>query len=752
MFKKLIEGYKGKRIFRSMFVACFSLAAACIFLASILGFWWFYNTQIGKEKEDDGNILYASSLMINNYIDSVKNTMEVLQNDKYVQRQFIKGEFIWNQGMGIAAQEVINTVLVNPVFHSIYVLRDGDYVIKCSSPSYPMDANADRRMIEVFYQSNFGIYGTEYYTNPWGKEQSLLYLTDGEQNLSSGEKESGILISMDIEKVMESVFLTRQEGEEYWLMDKEGNVVYACGESYVNGKKMVEGDILTFILATELKQSEILRIDGQKYLLTCVRMDNGFYLTHSLPYSYIDAPINHMRNTFILIGILLVILLLLLAFGMSNWVYSPIEAVVKTAGQGEDLSERLGNTELASIARTYQTMVQTLNNLNVEKEQEELSRYLTSKSANKSLPEWVEETYGKKGIRFQMLCLRISDTQDLHKNNTEEAIAFEIQTITHVIVQVMKPLCEVLVNPIDKEYIAVVLFSDESLVEKDVVQKIREIFAISKELIEIGMDAGLSNEKSSFEELASMYSMARAATAYRFIYGINSVVTEDQMTKKALGSRREVDTHQLLRLLKDSDRQGFTLEYSRLIEEVKEFSIQSAREALADMAAEIQKYYNSLNHNFQALSGGDYESLNAELAKFEYIDDVQEWFFQMVDDIWLVLLRAKKSGREDVVDKTLDYLNENYADANISAQMIADMFRITPSYFSRLFNERSGQAFPDYLAGLRIEKAREMLLKEQNKSIQEICEMVGYTNPSYFTATFKKRFGITPGQYRKNHQ
>ena len=45
-----------------------------------------------------------------------------------------------------------------------------------------------------------------------------------------------------------------------------------------------------------------------------------------------------------------------------------------------------------------------------------------------------------------------------------------------------------------------------------------------------------------------------------------------------------------------------------------------------------------------------------------------------------------------------------------------------------------------------------MLLDEENRSIQEICEAVGYVNSSYFTATFKKKYGITPGQFRKNHR
>lgn len=60
---------------------------------------------------------------------------------------------------------------------------------------------------------------------------------------------------------------------------------------------------------------------------------------------------------------------------------------------------QLENTELYSIAQTYQTMVQRLNHINLRKEQEDLAAYLISREKTAKLPEWVEETYAKPGVR-----------------------------------------------------------------------------------------------------------------------------------------------------------------------------------------------------------------------------------------------------------------------------------------------------------------------------------------------------------------
>lgn len=758
MGKGLLSKYKGKKIFRNMFSAVFILPALCIFLACIWGFCWFRASRIETEKVNDGNTLYASSLMVSNYMDLMGNTMEVLRNDTYVKKALAKSDFSWDGDMSVAAQKVLNMVMIDPMFQSVYVLKGNEYRIKCSNPAYPLDEQADRMIIETFYQSQFGRYGVKYYIDIYGCSRTLLYITAGEQNPGTGEKESGIFIGLDMGKIMENIFQPRRQGEQYLLTDAEGNVVHVCGEGYAKGEQLQEEILRTLLEHIDVRQSEVTKVRGGSYLVSCVNMENGFYLMHFLPYKYVEASIVHMRNTFIGIVLLLVLLVLLFAFVMSNWVYSPIDAAIQTtnsagtSGQpSENISDRVGKTELAGIVQTYRTMVQTMNDLNIRKDQEEMARYLCSRASSAKLPEWVEETYGKTGIHSRVICLRISDMKDLQENHTEEARIFVHHTLVNITEQALKPLGDVLVNPVDEEYTAVILFAEQNLPEEELTGKIREIFSVIRDLVHISMDAGISNDKEGFAELSAMYQMARAATAYRFMYGIDAIVTEEQMARKALGGNGDIDIRNLLLRLKEGNREKFAEEYFEITNELKEYSIQTAQDILLDMAVEIMKYYNSLNFHFETLSRNDYEKLAAELGKFGYLDDTWEWFSGMQDKICELLARARQGDREDVVDKAMAYLRENYADPNISAQFIAEMYHITPSYFSRLFNERSGYAFPDYLATLRIEEAGKLLMKEANKSIQEICEMVGYTNASYFTATFKKKFGITPGQFRKKH-
>ena len=753
----------------------FGLAAVCILLSCILGFGWFRVSQIQQQESDYENRMDTYVLVLQNYGKSMENVVTVLENDVYICKLINRNTFAWDSTTGIAAQEVTNLVSVNPMIHSAYVWLEDDYLIKSTNPSYPIDQNGDARMLDIFRMSTFHESAVIPYLDIYGKSQSLLCLTSGSMDPTTGGKRSGIQVNMDLDKIM-TLTLPKTEEEQFLLIDRDGNIVYEQGtrEIYRVGERledilwknrnlavppdMVLGGIVAAAFACMTEASaEIVRTAQGRFLSVAAEIDDEFTLVWLISYRQLTGSMPRVGFLFLGIGLLVAIIVLLLALLMSNRVYNPIGEMVRTASEeglpSEAMARQLENTELYSIAQTYQTMVQRLNHINLRKEQEDLAAYLISREKTAKLPEWVEETYAKPGVRIRVVVMRLSDIQDLHSNNTEEAIAFEMETIKTIVEQTLRELGNVLVLPVDHEFIAAILFSEESVTEERVTVASQHILEVTGELIHIGMDVGISEEKGEtegFTELNLMYQMARAATAYRFIYGMGAVVTEGEMAQRALNGEQAPSSEELIQRLRQSDRTGFSAEYRKIVGELKKLSIQKAQDALMEIAGQMQTYRNSLQYRFEPLTKKDYEVLAGQLASYEYMDDVEEWVFRMAEEIWLILERNRQTGREDVVEKAIAYLQSNYGDPNISAQYLADKYHITPSYFSRLFHEKCGCTFPDYLAALRIERARELLLERENLSIQEICELVGYSNASYFTTSFKKKYGMTPGQFRRS--
>lgn len=100
-----------------------------------------------------------------------------------------------------------------------------------------------------------------------------------------------------------------------------------------------------------------------------------------------------------------------------------------------------------------------------------------------------------------------------------------------------------------------------------------------------------------------------------------------------------------------------------------------------------------------------------------------------------------------IVKTTRDYLEKHYTE-DISLEDMASQVSISPQYFSKLIKKTTGFNFIDWLSMLRVKKAKE-LLTDSGLTVKEVCFMVGYKDPNYFSRIFKKRIGITPSEYVK---
>ena len=98
----------------------------------------------------------------------------------------------------------------------------------------------------------------------------------------------------------------------------------------------------------------------------------------------------------------------------------------------------------------------------------------------------------------------------------------------------------------------------------------------------------------------------------------------------------------------------------------------------------------------------------------------------------------------------IDYIHAHYEEP-ITLTEIAKASHLSPSRLAHVFKEQMGITLIDYVTGVRIERAKELLLGT-DQSCTEICFQAGYTNHSYFTRTFKSLVGMTPRQFRAQNR
>lgn len=100
--------------------------------------------------------------------------------------------------------------------------------------------------------------------------------------------------------------------------------------------------------------------------------------------------------------------------------------------------------------------------------------------------------------------------------------------------------------------------------------------------------------------------------------------------------------------------------------------------------------------------------------------------------------------------EALVYIEKNFMN-NPTLEEIAKVAGFSMAYFSRLFSAQLGKSYTEYLDNVKIKHAQ-ILLTQTRKTIMEIAEETGYCHGNYLNSQFKKKVGMTPGQYRKKNR
>ena len=105
--------------------------------------------------------------------------------------------------------------------------------------------------------------------------------------------------------------------------------------------------------------------------------------------------------------------------------------------------------------------------------------------------------------------------------------------------------------------------------------------------------------------------------------------------------------------------------------------------------------------------------------------------------------------RDERLNENMNYIQEHYLGVTLDA--LAEKMHLSKPYLSKYIKEKSGKTFGEIVKNVRMKKAR-TLLKNSSMTVENIAESVGYQNVEHFNRLFKKKYELTPVQYRNRAQ
>ncbi|WP_026565422.1 response regulator transcription factor [Bacillus sp. UNC41MFS5] len=257
----------------------------------------------------------------------------------------------------------------------------------------------------------------------------------------------------------------------------------------------------------------------------------------------------------------------------------------------------------------------------------------------------------------------------------------------------------------------------------------------------------------SYHKLADVccsYREAVKAMGFRHVVGINQAFSIEEIES----SNREEVAEQL-KIEEDLFRYislGLPEKVTELLENVKNDLVTNKRVSLQEIVLFAVRIISLIFYESSKIAKNwddtKFENVENRVVRLQTIDDILSEIKIIAVDLAGFVKQLNGNQKHTLVDKAIDFIRENYYVPNLSLQTVGEEVHVSPAYLSNLFKVEKGFNFGDFLLETRMKKAMELFQKIDLKTY-EVAEMVGYSNPQYFSSSFKKYTGYSPVEFKK---
>lgn len=254
----------------------------------------------------------------------------------------------------------------------------------------------------------------------------------------------------------------------------------------------------------------------------------------------------------------------------------------------------------------------------------------------------------------------------------------------------------------------------------------------------------LGCQATGYKNVSLSYQLAKQLINVHFCFSKDRFLTYDMLEGKRPKPTLEENKQVICRYMEFNDIKSLKNELMKL-ERYYQAACYPKERIKAEMIDFTVSVFRTLKQNHQSIQLNSKEVLVDKILKQGSLQNLIEYIYRELR-ISSQNINGYTSNK-DPVDKIKDYINQYYYE-DLNLKLLADIFSYNSSYLGKKFKKQTGEYFHSYLDLVRIDNAKLLLTKGQNK-VYEISEQVGYCNIDYFHKKFKKYVGISPKEYQK---
>lgn len=716
-----------------------------LMVSSLFNFFTYMQIDLKKAYQSDVSNLTQTSKEVISMTESAQSlSFQIYRTFSVSKLMFYNDPNIYD--VTAAMNELNNYLNSMPFIESIYVYNSANGLFYTASRqaeggTFNKEELADKGILDILdnyqeYRPFTPIPRTYKTVNLTGEQLTKAYTYLGYDAIGRTQTiNSAVIINISSAWINKDIGVNKSDSEgKSYILDNQNLLL--SGDTLLP-KKLSNED--NQIINEKIKNKEsgyvVADFDGKKSLISYTSPDSlDWQYVRVTPYKHVTKAIYSIRNTTIMIAVIILVIGLFISWLLSRMLYRPIHQIMNKMNILETEKRNSSYTIRQNMLRSLIQGSQSLQ---------------TNAQLQKLMVSGITFDFH---ARYRVVLLKIDELAALKQNRADDLHVYKF-AIMNIASEIAHNDYRVETVDMDADYVIMLLGRPDESDELDdemLRNMLAKIQRSSLDFLKIGLSITYSPEAFQAQQLSTHYKLVKEASQHRLFYGLGSLINGQDII--SLKSKEYIFPADKERKLTDALMTSKTEEAKKLFAEIVQETAQYPIHVVQLAISHLTMTVNNILFTIQKNNSLDVEaSLSIHIPTpdhFETINELNDVFFSLFDDIQMKLSMKRSTKQGDLIRKINDLIQKEYANPNLSLNWIADELDMSSIYLSRVYKQQTLATIVDVINNVRMERAKEHL-ENTDLSIVDIAVKSGYTSSSYFHRMFKKSFGVTPSDYRK---
>jgi len=306
-------------------------------------------------------------------------------------------------------------------------------------------------------------------------------------------------------------------------------------------------------------------------------------------------------------------------------------------------------------------------------------------------------------------------------------------------------------NGQENRVVSILQVNDEEKDEKRLLHYLERLCELVRKYLHFTITVGVGNICDRLIKIRDSYKEALIALQNKYVIGAGKPILYRDLSQKGFNigfftaSLNEEILYHFRSQEKELTKDKLQSVYRYIIE--NRLTMDYVYSIFMGLVSLCLSYLEDQGYEIEDVFGKNFLPFSAVRSKTT-VRELYEWITVIFDKAMDYSSTNKMSRSRKIAQEAKQYIDCYYYNEDLTVEMIAENLYINSSWLRTVFKKEMNMQISKYILAVRMQKAKEFLKKKIK--VSDVANMVGFSDPAYFSKVFKKYTGMSPTEYEAN--